>query len=234
MTSRGNEVSPQVWARTGGALYLVVIVAGMAGELLIRDRLVVSGDANATLANIRAFEFLWRFGIAANLLHLACSVALAVVFYVLLRPVQRDLALLAVLFNIVAITIEAVSKLFLLPSLFVLGKASYLQTFSSDQLHALAYLSNRSHTYGFNVSLIFFGCECLLIGYLVFRSRFLPRTLGVLMQVAGVAYLTNSFALLLAPTLANIVLLIPAAIAELSLALWLLVKGVDVRAWHGD
>ena len=234
MTSRENEISPQAWARTGGALYLVVIAAGMAAELLIRDRLVVPADANATIANIRAFEFLWRLGIAANLFHLACSVALALVLYVLLRPVHRDLALLAVLFNIVAIAIEAVSKLFLLPSLFVLGTASYLQSFAPEQLNAIAYLSNRSHTYGFNVSLIFFGCECLVIGYLVFKSRYLPRTLGVLMQVAGVAYLANSFALLLAPALANIVLLIPAAIAELSLALWLLVKGVDLRTWHGD
>lgn len=234
MTSRENEVSPQAWARTGGVLYLVVIVAGMLGELLIRDRLVVAGDANATLANIRAFEFLWRLGIAANLFHLACSVALAVVFYVLLRPVHRDLALLVVLFNIVAIAIEAVSKVFLLPSLFVLGSAPYLQTFTPEQLNALAYLSNRSHTYGFNVSLVFFGCECLVLGILIYKSRYLPRALGVLMQIAGVAYLANSFALLLAPALANILLLIPAAVAELSLALWLLLKGVDLRTWPGD
>ena len=234
MTSRANEVSPQAWARAGGVLYLVVIVAGLLGELLIRDRLVVPGDANATLANIRAFEFLWRVGIAANLFHLACSVALAVVFYVLLRPVHRDLALLAVLLNVVAIAIEAVSKVFLLPSLFVLGKAPYLQAFTPEQLYALAYLSNRSHTYGFNISLVFFGFECLVIGILVFRSRYLPRTLGVLMQVAGVAYLANSFALLLVPALASVLLLVPAALAELSLALWLLVKGVDLRTWPGD
>ena len=186
MTSRA-DVSPQVWARVGGALYL---------------------------------------------LHLACSVALAVALYVLLRPVQRDLALMAVLFNIVAIAVEAVSKLFLLPSLFVLGKASSLQSFTPEQLHALAYLSNRSHDYGFNASLIFFGCECLLIGYLVIRPRFLPRTLGVLMQLAGAAYLANSLALLLAPALASIVFLVPAFVAELSLALWLLVRDVDLPAWR--
>jgi hypothetical protein len=232
MESRANGISPQAWARTGGALYLVVIAAGAAGELLIRDRLVVAGDANATLANIRAFEFLWRLGIAGNLLHLACSVTLAVVFYVLLRPVDRDLALLAVLFNVVAIAVEAVSKLFLLPALFVLGKAAYLQSFSPEQLQALAYLSYRSHAYGFNASLIFFGCECLVIGYLVFRSRFLPRALGVLMQLAGAAYLGNSLALLLAPALASIAWLVPAFVGELSLALWLLVRGVDMRAWQ--
>jgi hypothetical protein len=230
MTNRPIELSPQACARMGGALYLMIIAAGVLGELLIRDRLVVPGDATATLDNIRSFEFLWRLGIAANLFHLACSVVLALIFYVLLRPVSRDLALLAVLFNVVAITLESASKLFLLPSLFVLGNASYLHAFTPEQLHALAYLSNKSHTYGFNVSLIFFGFECLLLGYLIFKSQFLPKTLGILMQIAGACYLTNSFALLLAPTLVNIAFLVPAFIAELSLALWLLVRGIDVSA----
>lgn len=232
MTGRGIELSPQTYARIGGALYLIIIVSGVLGELLVRGKLVVPGDAMATLDNIRSSEFLWRLGIAANLFHLACSVALGLIFYVLLRPVSRDLALLAVLFNLVTITLESASKLFLLPSLFVLGNASYLQAFTPEQLHALAYLSNRLHTYGFNISLIFFGFECLLLGYLIFKSRFLPRILGILMQIAGVSYLTNSFALLLAPTLVNIAVLVPAFIAELSLALWLLVKGVKARPYE--
>ena len=232
MAGRGIELSPQTYARTGGALYLMIIAAGMLGELLIRNRLVVPGDATATLNNVKSFEFLWRLSIAANLFHLACSVALGLIFYVLLRPVSRDLALLAVMFNLVAITLESASKLFLLPSLFVLGKASYLQAFTPEQLHVLAYLSNKSHTYGFNFSLIFFGFECLLLGYLIFKSQFLPKVLGVLMQIAGVCYLTNSFALLLAPTLVNIAVLIPAFIAELSLAVWLLVRGVNVQKWQ--
>ena len=233
-TGRGIELPPQACARIGGALYLIVIAAGVMGELVIRDKLVVPGNAAATLDNIRSFEFLWRLGIAANLFHLACSVALALIFYVLLRPVSRDLALLTVLFNLVAIALEAASKLFLLPSLFVLDSASYLQAFTPEQLHALAYLSNRSHTYGFNISLIFFGFECLLLGYLIFKSQFLPRTLGILMQVAGACYLINSFAVLLAPTLVNIVILVPAFVAELSLALWLLVRGVNLQKWQPD
>ncbi|HEX5718441.1 MAG TPA: DUF4386 domain-containing protein [Thermoanaerobaculia bacterium] len=232
MTDRGIELSPQTCARIGGALYLIIIVSGVLGELLVRGKLVVPGDATATLDNIRSFEFLWRLGIAANLFHLACSVALGLIFYVLLRPVSRDLALLAVLFNLVAITLESASKLFLLPSLFVLGNASYLQAFTPEQLHVLAYLSNRLHTYGFNISLIFFGFECLLLGYVIFKAQFLPKILGILMQIAGVSYLTNSFALLLAPTLVNIAVLVPAFIAELSLALWLLVRGVNVQKWQ--
>ena len=227
MTSQAVELSPQACARTGGALYLIIIAAGILGELLIRDRLVVPGDATATLDNIRSFEFLWRLGIAANLFHLACSVALGLIFYVLLRPVSRDLALLAVLFNVAAISLEAASKLFLLPSLFVLSNASYLHAFTPEQLHVLAYLSNKSHTYGFNFSLIFFGFECLPLGYLIFKSEFLPKVLGILMQIAGTCYLTNSLALLLAPGLVNIASLVPAFIAGLSLALWLLVRGIQ-------
>lgn len=234
MTDRSIELSPQTYARIGGALYLIVIAAGVLGELLVRGKLVVPGDATATLDNIRSFEFLWRLGIAANLFHLACSVALGLIFYMLLRPVSRDLALLAVLFNLVTITIESASKLFLLPSLFVLGNASYLQAFTPEQLHVLAYLSNRLHTHGFNTGLIYFGFECLLLGYLIFRSQFLPKILGVLMLIGGVSYLTNSFALLLAPTLVNIAVLVPAFIAELSLALWLLMRGVDVQRWQPD
>jgi hypothetical protein len=118
--------------------------------------------------------------------------------------------------------------------LFVLGHASYLRAFTPEQLHALAYLSNKLHTYGFNVSLIFFGFECLLLGYLIFKSQFLPKVLGILMQIAGVCYLTNSFALLLAPTLVSIASLIPAFVAELSFALWLLVRGINVQKWQPD
>lgn len=231
MTGRSLELSPQACARIGGALYLIIIAAGLFGEMFVRGQLVVPGDATATLQNIRSSELLWRLGIAGNLFHLACAVALGLIFYVLLRPVSRDLALLALLFNLVAITVEAVSKLFLLPALFVSGSAAYLQAFTPEQLEALAYLSNRSHTYGFNISLIFFGFECVLLGLLIFNSRYLPRALGVLMAIAGACYLVNSFTVLLAPTAASIAMLVPAFVAELSLALWLTVKGVDVREW---
>lgn len=233
MTDRVLDLSPQSHARIGGVLYLIIIAAGLFGELFVRGKLVVPGDATATLNNIKSFELLWRLGIAVNLFHLACSVALALIFYILLRPVSRDLALLAVLFNLVAITLEAASKLFLLPALFISGNATYLQAFAPEQLHTLAYLSNRSHSYGFNISLIFFGFECVLLGYLIFKSQYLPKILGILMQIAGVSYLANSFALLLAPTFVNIAVLVPAFIAELSLALWLTVKGVNAEKWRG-
>ena len=98
-------------------------------------------------------------------------------------------------------------------------------------------LSIRSHTAGFGIALIFFGIECVILGYLIYRSQYMPRSIGVLMEIAGVCYVINSFALLLSPSLSSRIfpaILIPALIAEVSLALWLLVKGVDAEKWDQD
>lgn len=235
MEDRHIDASPQRYARIGGALYLIIIIIGFLGEFLVRDRLVVSGDAAATAERIRAAEFLWRAGIAGEFLLLVCAVALTLIFYVLLRPVSRDLALLAAFFNLVSIAVEAVGGLYLVATLFPLADAAYLKVLDPTQRNVLAYLSIRSHGHDFGVSLIFFGCECLVVGYLIFRSGYLPKLIGVLMQIAGVSYLTNSFALILSPSLADRLfptILLPALVGETSLCLWLLLKGVDVEKWQ--
>ena len=237
MTVRTMETSPQLYARIGGALYLIIIVIGFWGEMFVRDKLIVSGDAAATAANIMSHESLWRFHIAAELFLLICAITLLLILYVLLRPVSRDLAWLAVFFNLVSIGIEAAATMYLLEALFPLGNAGYLKAFPPEQLYAMASLSLKSHGYGFSVSLIFFGCFCVIVGYLIFKSGYLPKTIGVLMQIAGVCYLTNSLALVLSPAVANRLfpaILVPAFIGEVSLCLWLLVKGVNVEKWRGQ
>src|SRR5213080_3266157 len=235
MTDRTVETSPQLYARIGGVLYLIIIVIGLYGEAFVRDRLIIPGDAAATAANIMSHESLWRFHIAAELFLLICAVSLLLIFVILLRPVGRDLILLAAFFNLVAIVIEADITLHLIEALFPLGNAGYLKAFAPEQLYAMASLSLKSHGYGFGVSLIFFGCFCIIVGYLIFKSGYLPKTIGVLMQIAGVCYLTNSFALVLTPAVANRLfptILVPAFIGEASLCLWLLVKGVNVEKWE--
>jgi len=235
MANQQVEPSPQVISRIGGLLYLIIIVVGLFDEALVRDKIIVSGDAAATAANLTSLESLWRFGIGAEYLLLICATALTLIFYVLLRPVSRDLALLAVFFNLVSIAVEAVVQLYLLGALFPLGKAEYLKAFEPQQLYALASLSIRSHGHGFGVSLIFFGCVCVILGYLIFKSGYLPKVVGVLMQIAGLCYLINSYALFLAPSFADRIfpaILIPAFIGEASLCLWLLVKGVNLEQWH--
>ena len=233
MTDHTVETSPQVYARLCGVLYLIVIVIGIFTELFVRDKLTVSGDVTATANNIMASESLWRITIAGELILLMCAIALTLILYVLLRPVNKNLALLAVLFNVVEFPIEAVSKLCLLAALFLSGNADYLKAFEPHQLHALVKISLKLHDYGFGIDLVFFGFACLVYGYLLFRSGYFPRTLGVLMAMAGLSYLANSFTLILAPAYAGTILLIVvlALIGELSLCLWLMVKGVNVQRW---
>ncbi|HET7151259.1 MAG TPA: DUF4386 domain-containing protein [Candidatus Acidoferrum sp.] len=234
MNDRNVEFSPQLYARSGGALYLIIIVIGLFGEAFVRDKLIVSGDAAATAKNIVASESLWRFHIAAELFLLICAIALLMILYVLLRPVSRELTLLAVFFNLVSIGLEAATTMYLIVTLFPLGNAGYLKAFSPEQLYAMASLALKSHGYGFGVSLLFFGCFCVVIGRVIFRSGFLPKAIGVLMQIAGLCYLTDSFALVLSPAFANRLfpaILVPSFVGEASLCLWLLVKGVNVQRW---
>jgi Domain of unknown function (DUF4386) len=236
MADQRVESSPQVVARIGGVLYLIVIAAGTLIEAAVRDKLIVSGDAATTAGNVMASALLWRISIAGELMTQVCSVALALVFYVLLRPISRNLALLAVFFNLVSIAIQVANSLNLFAALFLLESAEYLKALDPNQLHALSYLSLKSQGYGFGISLVFFGCECLVLGVLIFKSGYLPRTLGVLMNIAGVCYLFNSFALFLSPAFENSIfpaVLVPAFIAESSLCLWLMVKGVNVAKWQG-
>lgn len=222
-------------ARIGGLLYLVIIVMGLFGEMFVRGKLVVSGDAAATADNIAAHPFLWRLGIAGDLVMHICDIGLVLVFYLLLRPVNKNLALLAVLFNVVQTAVLVTNKLSLLTPLFLSGNAEYLRAFDPAQLQAMGYLAIKSHGYGFGFGLIFFGIECLILGYLIFRSGYLPRMLGILMQVAGLCYLVNSFALILDPPFADMLfpaILLPAFVAELSMCVWMIVKGVDMGKWE--
>ena len=234
MTLRRTQVSPRVYARIGGILYLMIIIAGALGEIFIRGTLIVSGDAIATANNIIASQSLWRIGIAGNILMHMFDIPLMLVFYVLLKPVNKNLALLAILFNLIQTAVLVANKLNLLMPLFFLGNADYLKVFNPNQLYALSYLFVRAHDYGFGVGLLFFGFACLIYGYLLFRSGYFPKPLGVLMAIAGLSYLTNSIALLLAPDYAAKILPVLglALIGELSLGLWLLIKGVDLPAWE--
>jgi hypothetical protein len=234
MKERGKETSPQVYARIGGVLYLIIIVIGFCSEFFITNKLVVSGDVTATAKNIAASESLWRISIAGELILLVCAVALTMILYVLLRPVNENLALLAVFFNIVEFPIEAVSKLCLFSALFLSGNADYLKAFEPHQLHALVKISLKLHDYGFGIDLVFFGFACLMYGYLLFTSGYFPKTLGVLMALAGLSYVANSFTLILAPAYAERIffILVFALIGELSLCLWLMVKGVNVPKWN--
>jgi len=236
MQSESPEASPQAYARAGGVLYLFIIVAALFAEAFVRGRLIVSHDPAATAANLLGSETLFRAGLAGEMLTCGCDVALALIFYVLLRPVSRNLALLGAFFRVTYVGIYGVAKLFEIAALAALGRADYLKAFDPQQLHALAYMSLRVHSLGYGASLLFFGFCCILFGHLIYRSVYLPRTLGILLVIGGWGYVLFSLAQMLAPDFAGQWLfpwlMLPAFPAELGLALWLLVKGVDVQRWE--
>jgi len=169
-------------------------------------------------------------GFAALLINVAVYIVVTLLFYDLFKPVNRGLSLLAAFFSLVGCAIQAVGSGFFLAPLVVLGGAQYLSVFRVEQLRALALMFLDLYGQAFNIGLVFFGVYCLLIGYLIFRSDFLPRILGVLIAFAGLAWLT-----FLSPPLANYLSpydLALGALAELSLTLWLLVMGVKVERWR--
>ncbi len=224
-------LSQKVCARAGGFAYLYIIAAGIFAQAFVRSKLAVPGDAAATAENILASEFLFRAGFASELLLLVADVIVAFVLYVLLKPIDRNLALLAAMFRLAMTAISAANSFNHYYVLLFLNEAEYLTVFGVEQLQAFALHSLRAHALGYHVSLVFFGFHCLLIGWLIFKSIYIPRLIGLLLIVASACYLTNSFATILFPDFARMLsslILLPALIAELSLALWLIVKGASI------
>jgi hypothetical protein len=234
VTNRNIETSPQTYARTGGIFYLVIIATAMFAEGFVRGRVVISGDAAATAANIVGSPTLFRVGLAADLVNCALDVAVAVILYVLLRPVSRNLALLAALFRIAADTILGFVGLLHLAAIVILGGDDFLKVFSVRQLEALAYLALKLHGLGYSISMIFFGIGCGVLGYLIYRSTYLPKLIGILLLVTGFCYLFDSFATIVAPSFSASLYpwpLLPGFVSELALCFWLIVKGVNVPKW---
>ncbi|MBA3811418.1 MAG: DUF4386 domain-containing protein [Caulobacteraceae bacterium] len=230
-----TDASPRLEAGLAGLFYLGTMVAGLFAEGFARSTLIVSGDAAATAANILASEPLYRLGVAADLVGLVCYTVVTLLFYELFAPVSQGLSRLAALFSLVGIAVLALATLGLLAPLTWLGGAPSLAAFDPDQRRALAYVALEAHGEGYVVSLVFFGVYCLLIGYLVFKSTFLPRLLGILMAIAGLCYLVNSFATILSPALAKALtdyILLPGLVGEGSLSLWLMLVGLDAAKWR--
>lgn len=229
-----REASPRRDARIAGLLYLFIIVAGAFAQAYVRQGLVVPGDAAATGVNLVANEQLYRWGLVADLLPLLCNVVLAVIFYRLFNVVNGSLAALAVLFSLLGTAVQAAVLVFHIAPLLMLMGGPALGALTQEQVQALAYVSLRLQTDGYSIALVFFGCFGLSLGYLIVRSRFMPRIIGILMGVAGFCYFTNSLLSLVAPSLASVLFLLPALLGEGTLTLWLIVKGVDVARWEAQ
>ena len=232
MTARFREESPVRQARIAGGLWLLCIVAGIVG-FIAGAPLIVANDAAATAANILANESLFRLGFAADLISGLSYLGVTVFIYYVLKPVSRSLSLLAAFFGLAGVAIGGVAWVSNLAPLILLHGDQYLSAFTTSQLQAMALVALKLQMQVFPIGMVFFGIQCILIGYLVARSTFLPRILGLLLAIGGTCYVIASFANFLLPLGARLVpFVMPVAlIGEGSLALWLLVKGVNVQRW---
>jgi hypothetical protein len=213
-----------------GVFYLLTIVAGVIAQALISERLVVVGDAATTAANILAHERLFRLGFTVYLIEMACQIVMTGLFYDLMKPVNGSVAMLSAVFSYVGCGIKTLSRLFYLAPLLVLGGAPYLRVFTADQLQALALLFLRVNDQAAGIALAFFGIATLLRGYLMVRSTFLPRGLGILTLAGGLgwmAFLYPPLGLQLFPFIVAVGLL--GAMATIG---WLLMVGVDEQRWR--
>jgi len=224
--------SVQTWAKVAGVLMLLSVVTGGFGESYVPSRLIVSSDAAATALNFAAHKALFRWGFVGYLVEAMCDIALSLIFYVLLRPVRRNVALLAAFFGLISTASFAACELFYLAPLLILGGGEYLKTFTPGQLDTLALLSFRLFGYGGMMFTAFYGVAWMLRGWLIFRSGYLPRVLGVLMGIGGLAFFMRNFLLVLAPSHAPVFLLAVMLPGGLALPVWLLVKGVDAQGYE--
>ncbi|HWS98650.1 MAG TPA: DUF4386 domain-containing protein [Pyrinomonadaceae bacterium] len=229
-----TTATPRLKARTAGAFYLLTIITGVFAEVFVRGAVLVRDDAAATAANVMARETFYRSGLAADLVMVVCYIIVTLLFYELFKPAGGSISLLAAFFSLVGLAVLAAGALNHLAPVLFLGDPNYSRTFEATQLQAQALMSLKMHARGYVISGVFFGSYMLLLGYLIFRSGFLPRILGWLMAAGGLSFLANSFASLLSPALVarlpDIGML--GGIAELALSLWLIVMGVNAQRWE--
>ena len=232
-TVRSAETSPLVYARVAGFLYLIPWFLSFANYFL-RQSLIVPGDAATTANNIMASESLFRLSIVSALILQTGHILLVLVLYKLLKAVNKNHALLMVIFMLVGVPITMLSDLNRFAALLLLSGADYLTVFTADQLQALVPLFLDLHEHGVSIAGIFWGLWLFPMGYLVFKSGYIPRILGVLLIIAGFGYLLDFFTFFLLPNFYATINQITqfTGWGELLLPLWLLIKGVNVEQWE--
>jgi hypothetical protein len=226
---------PRRSARAAGGLYLLIIAAGIFAELVVRNRLIVPGDAARTAANILASEQLYRWAFAAEVFACLCVIPLILLLYELFKIVSKRVALLAVFFSLVGTAVQSAALIGHFAPLLLLAPGPELGI-PADSLQVASYFALRLQSAGYAVALAFFGGTMLARGYLILRCLFLPRIIGVLLAFEGVSYLANSFVHFVAPGAAPLVfkVLMVSGVGELVLCLWLIVAGVNDARWRAQ
>jgi len=230
MTTAISETSPSTRGRILAGLYLSVIICGIIAQAAIADRLVVSNDGGETAANILGNKSLYRLGYTLFMVEMVAQIAVSAMFYDLLKPVNRSLARITAIIGITGAGIKTLARLFYYTPLILLSGAPYLSAIEPTPLAALSLAFIKINTQAAAIALVFFGFETLFRGWLIFRSEFLPRFLGVLSMVGGVGWLTYLWPPLGSQVFVGVALF--AIVGVIATCGWLFIRGVDDAKWR--
>ncbi len=232
MTEKAKEWSPKAKARLAGVFQALEGFTSSFGQMSVLGKLMVVGNAAETSANILKHETLFRWGFTLALFGVVFHLAWAFLFYQLLRPVNKSVSFCALLVILVCCALQAITALLYFAPLVVLTAGSALSALSQQQLQALAYTFLKLNGLALDTTLVFFGLWCVLTGYLIFKSTFLPRILGVLLAIDGLGWM-----MFMSPPLGHYLFLpiaIACGLAEIPLQLWLLIFGVNNERWKAQ
>ncbi len=220
-------------ARIAGLLYLAVVLTGIFSLAYVPGKLIVQGNTTATINNITASETLFRLSIVSSLVCYISFLLLPLVLYKLLKSVHKPIAILMVALAVVSVPVSLVNLLNKFAVLTLLSKAEYLKVFDSGQLQTQVMLHLNFYNNGIQLAQVFWGLWLLPFGYLVFRSGFLPRVLGILLMAGCFGYLVNFISRFLFPGYSNTMIssfiTLPATIGEIGICLWLLIIGIRYK-----
>ena len=225
----------QKTARFAGILYLLITVFAIIAHIYMPDTLIVDGDAAATAQNIVNNATLFRAGgVGSELIILLTEIILSVVLYALLKPVDKTLSLLAAVSRLAMTTIHGFNLINYFFVIAFAGGTGSLTAFSPEQLNALVMVFLDAHSIGFTIGIAFLVLHVFILGYLIFKSGYFPKVLGILFIAAGFGYLFDSFALLLSSSYTTTpgIIAMVISISEIAFPLWLLIKGVNKAEWE--
>jgi len=237
MSVSTTKPSPLVYARVAAILFIIMAIAAEFSTGVLGLDVVEPGDATTTANNLIDAKAEFRVGIIGHLIVLFMDIGVAVLLYELLRPVNKTLSLLATAFRLIMVAMRGVNLVTHFVALTLVSGADYLTAFETDQLHGLVLLSLTAFEDGVLIDFIFFSVHLLLVGYLVFKSGYLPKFIGIWLMIACLGYLINSFTRLGFffsddEEMVTLLIFLPSSLSEFALFLWLLFKGVNVEQWE--
>jgi hypothetical protein len=222
----------QRYARIAGLLLVITFVAGGFGESYVPGKLLVATDVAETTHRLATSLGLFRISFASYLIEAACDLALTAIFYLLLRPVSRPLSLIVLCFGLFSTTTFSIGEVFYFAAALPIMDADVIKALSPQARLTFTYLCLTVYGYVFAIFTGFYGVAVALRGYLIFRSRYLPRTLGVLVMLGGAGFIVKNCVAVFAPAHDSMAFVLPMLFAMLGMAFWFLVKGIDPSLWE--